>query len=84
MGIILYFHWVHNYDHDKKVVLKTYSLKFNVNSLVLEGLAGYETGEGLVLLPLAERLPPVWVLAADHMQHVAFLETDACNETVYS
>lgn len=41
---------------------------------MLEGLTGYKPCQGLVLLSLAEGLPPVRVLTADYVQHVAFLK----------
>ena len=47
------------------------------DSLLLEGLGGDESGERLVVLALAVRLPPVGVLLVDDVQHVALAERDA-------
>ena len=50
----------------------------NNNSLFLEGAAGDEAGEALVvLLALAVRLPPAAVRLLDHVQDVALAEADA-------
>lgn len=43
---------------------------------MLEGFAGYQTSQSLILFALSIRLPPIGILLRDHVQHITLLKTD--------